>query len=46
MSPLEVVLVAVASQDYALAILVTLVIGVGATASLTKRMMPSQFHLR
>ena len=46
MSPLEVVLFAVASQDYALAILVTLVIGVGATTSLTKRMMPPQIPLR
>ena len=37
-----VVLFAVASQDYALAILVTLVIGVGAAISLTKRMISPQ----
>jgi hypothetical protein len=37
-----VVLFAVASHDYALAILVTLVIGVGAAISLTKRMISAQ----
>lgn len=41
-----VVLVAVASQDYALAILVTLVIGVGAAISLTKRMISLQIPSR
>jgi hypothetical protein len=37
-----VVLFAVATQDYALAVLVTLVIGVGAAISLTKRMISPQ----
>jgi hypothetical protein len=37
-----VVLVAVASQDYGLAVLVTLVVGVGAATSLTKQMISLQ----
>jgi hypothetical protein len=41
-----VLLFAVASQDYALAILVTLVIGVGAAISITKRMISLQIPSR
>jgi len=41
-----VVLFAVATQDYALAVLVTLVIGVGAATSLTKRLISPQIPSR
>lgn len=41
-----VVLFAVASQDYALAILVTLVMGAGAATTLTKRTVPPQIPSR
>jgi hypothetical protein len=41
-----VVLLAVASQDYALAVLVTLVIGVGAATLLTKRIISPQIPSR
>jgi signal peptidase (SPase) II len=43
---LAVVLLAVASQDYALAALVTLVTGVGVAAALTKRMISPQIPSR